>query len=50
MDFDALIAIARSHHQQPGMLISIPKEWSQGRTVFGGPVGSNALLRCEGIY
>lgn len=36
MDFDALIAIARSHHQQPGMLISIPKEWSQGRTVFGG--------------
>ncbi|MFQ3192010.1 MAG: hypothetical protein ACI936_003161, partial [Paraglaciecola sp.] len=34
MDFDALIPIARSQHQQPVVLISIPKEWSQGRTVY----------------
>ena len=36
MDFDSLIAIARTQHQQPEMLISVPKDWSQGRTVFGG--------------
>jgi acyl-CoA thioesterase len=36
MDFDALIAIARTQRQQPEVLISIPKQWSQGRTAFGG--------------
>jgi len=36
MDFDALIAIARTQHRQPEVLISVPKGWSQGRTVFGG--------------
>lgn len=36
MDFDALIAIAGTHRQQPDVLINIPKSWSQGRTVFGG--------------
>lgn len=36
MDFDALIAIARTHRQQPDVLISIGRDWSQGRTVFGG--------------
>ncbi len=36
MDFDALIALARKQRQQPEVLISIPKDWSQGRTVFGG--------------
>jgi acyl-CoA thioesterase II len=36
MDFDSLISIARTQHQQPEVLISVPKDWSQGRTVFGG--------------
>jgi acyl-CoA thioesterase II len=36
MDFDALIEIARTHKQQPEQTFSIPKDWSQGRTVFGG--------------
>jgi acyl-CoA thioesterase II len=36
MHFDVLIAIARAHPQQPEVLITIPKDWSQGRTVFGG--------------
>jgi acyl-CoA thioesterase II len=36
MDFDALIAIARTQRQHPEVLINIPEEWSQGRTVFGG--------------
>jgi acyl-CoA thioesterase len=36
MDFDALIATARTQRQHPDVLISIPKEWSQGRTAFGG--------------
>jgi hypothetical protein len=33
MDFDALIAIARTQRQHPEVLIIIPEEWSQGRTV-----------------
>jgi acyl-CoA thioesterase II len=36
MDFDALLDIAKTQRQQPTMTMTIPKDWSQGRTVFGG--------------
>jgi acyl-CoA thioesterase II len=36
MDFDALIEIAKTHRQQENLSMTIPKDWSQGRTVFGG--------------
>lgn len=36
MDFEAFVEIASKHKQQPEATLTIPKEWSQGRTVFGG--------------
>ncbi|MFC4699515.1 acyl-CoA thioesterase [Glaciecola siphonariae] len=36
MDFDALIEQAATQRQQPEVEFTIPKDWSQGRTVFGG--------------
>ncbi|WP_371193160.1 acyl-CoA thioesterase [Glaciecola sp. SC05] len=36
MSFDSLMAIASAQRQQPDAPITIPKDWSQGRTVFGG--------------
>jgi acyl-CoA thioesterase II len=36
MDLDALLSLAISHKHTENLNIIIPKDWSQGRTVYGG--------------
>ncbi|MBT1449734.1 thioesterase family protein [Glaciecola sp. XM2] len=36
MDIDALLSLAATHRDYNDIEVTIPKEWSQGRTVYGG--------------
>lgn len=49
MKIDALIELASKHSQQPSSPFIIPKDWSQGRTVFGG-ISAAMLYRAAREY